>query len=30
VVGHLADDDGPTVEAEGVFILPRATVPLAE
>jgi acyl-coenzyme A thioesterase PaaI-like protein len=23
VVGHLADDDGPTVEAEGVFILPR-------
>jgi acyl-coenzyme A thioesterase PaaI-like protein len=23
VVGHLADDDGPTVEAEGVFVLPR-------
>lgn len=23
VVGHLADDDGPTVEAEGIFILPR-------
>jgi acyl-coenzyme A thioesterase PaaI-like protein len=23
VVGHLADDEGPTVEAEGVFILPR-------
>lgn len=21
--GHLADDDGPTVEAEGLFILPR-------
>jgi acyl-coenzyme A thioesterase PaaI-like protein len=23
VVGHLADADGPTVEAEGVFIMPR-------
>ena len=23
VIGHLADEDGPTVEAEGVFILPR-------
>lgn len=23
LVGHLADDDGPTVEAEGVFVLPR-------
>jgi hypothetical protein len=22
-VGHLADEDGVTVEAEGVFILPR-------
>jgi acyl-coenzyme A thioesterase PaaI-like protein len=22
-VGHIADDEGPTVEAEGVFILPR-------
>ena len=23
VRGHLADEDGPTVEAEGLFILPR-------
>jgi acyl-coenzyme A thioesterase PaaI-like protein len=23
VVGHLGDDDGPTVEAHGVFIEPR-------
>jgi len=23
VVGHIADDEGPTVEAQGVFILPR-------